>query len=248
MKKNAMLKIAAILMVAVLLTTCAISSTFAKYATSASDKAEARVAKFGVKVTTSLEGLFTTTRSVGGKLVAESSTYVNDENGQPTTTKENILAPGMSGSTVNFNRTITGTPEVAVKVSTIATVNLTGWLANTYCPLVFTINGVDYAQIVDNPDTTETEGESVSDFATRLQGIIASEGTYELAPNTDLAADRDATADGVQNFDMKISWKWNFSGDDVKDTKLGDDAAAGVNSTVKIELETKVEQIESFAN
>ena len=61
MKKNAMLKIAAILLVAVLLTTCAISTTFAKYVTNTADYApsEARVAKWGLTFTSINADIFT---------------------------------------------------------------------------------------------------------------------------------------------------------------------------------------------
>ena len=64
MKKNAMLKIAAILMVAVLLTTCAISSTFAKYVTSDSYSDTARVAKWGITLTVSQDKMFADNYSI----------------------------------------------------------------------------------------------------------------------------------------------------------------------------------------
>ena len=51
MKKNKMMRIASVLLVAVILTTCAISGTFAKYVTSENGSDSARVAKFGVEVT-----------------------------------------------------------------------------------------------------------------------------------------------------------------------------------------------------
>ena len=51
MKKNTMMRIASVLMVAVLLSTCAISSTFAKYVSSDSATDTARIAKWGVEVT-----------------------------------------------------------------------------------------------------------------------------------------------------------------------------------------------------
>lgn len=50
MKKNKIMRIASVLLVAVILTTCAISGTFAKYVTSGSGSDTARVAKFGVTV------------------------------------------------------------------------------------------------------------------------------------------------------------------------------------------------------
>jgi len=50
MKKNVMMRVASALLVAVLMTTCAISGTFAKYTTSKTDSDSARVAKWGVSV------------------------------------------------------------------------------------------------------------------------------------------------------------------------------------------------------
>lgn len=47
MKKNKAMRLASALMVLTLLTTCVISSTFAKYTTSANGEDSARVAKWG---------------------------------------------------------------------------------------------------------------------------------------------------------------------------------------------------------
>ena len=51
MKKNVMMRVASVLLVAVLLTTCAISGTFAKYTTGDAGHDTARVAKWGVTIT-----------------------------------------------------------------------------------------------------------------------------------------------------------------------------------------------------
>ena len=51
MKRNKMMRIASVLLVAVLLSTCVISGTFAKYTTSNSATDSARVAKWGVIIT-----------------------------------------------------------------------------------------------------------------------------------------------------------------------------------------------------
>lgn len=51
MKKNKMMRAASALLIAVLLTTCAVSGTFAKYTTSETGSDTARVAKWGVEVT-----------------------------------------------------------------------------------------------------------------------------------------------------------------------------------------------------
>ena len=55
MKKNNVMRIASALLVAVLLTTCAISGTFAKYTTTASGNTSARVAKWGFGTATEIE-------------------------------------------------------------------------------------------------------------------------------------------------------------------------------------------------
>ena len=51
MKKNKMMRIASVLLVAVLISTCAISGTFAKYVTRAEGTDTARVAKWGILLT-----------------------------------------------------------------------------------------------------------------------------------------------------------------------------------------------------
>ena len=58
MKKNKMMRIASILMVATLITTCAISGTFAKYVTKASGEDKARVAKWGIVLDVQATGAF----------------------------------------------------------------------------------------------------------------------------------------------------------------------------------------------
>jgi cell division protein FtsL len=105
MKKNAMLKIAAILMVAVLLTTCAISSTFAKYTTRATSSTNARVAKWGV--------------TVDADVFSETALFKNaysSENGSvDLATDELGMAPGTKGS-IDLDANIEGQPEVSGEV------------------------------------------------------------------------------------------------------------------------------------
>ena len=229
MKKNAMMKIAAILMVAVLLTTCAISSTFAKYVTSDSDTTTAQVAKWGVTVDTSLAGLFATSyNDTNDKVVVKSASQV--------------VAPGTSGE-LEGAVTITGTPEVAVKLTTAAVIALEGW--GDVCPLVFKLNGVDYTQAVDNPETTDKdESETVAAFATRMSEALTAAGTYlyDADPNANLA----------DTYDIDIKWSWAFDGDDDIDTALGN-MAAGIDAegnsitpapaTVTVTFTQSVEQI-----
>ena len=82
MKKNNVMRIASALLVAVLLTTCAISGTFAKYTTTASGDTSARVAKWGFGDTTTITfNLFDKTYNNGA-----------------VSSDENVVAPGTTGT------------------------------------------------------------------------------------------------------------------------------------------------------
>lgn len=83
MKKNNVMRIASALLVAVLLTTCAISGTFAKYTTSFSGNSAARVAKWG----------FTDPTNVTFDLFAD--TY--NDGAIASQGGDNVIAPGASG-------------------------------------------------------------------------------------------------------------------------------------------------------
>lgn len=89
MKKNNVMRIASALLVAVLLTTCAISGTFAKYTTSFSGNSAARVAKWGFADPSEVTfDLFADTYNNG----AIASQETDDEGN-----KVNVIAPGASG-------------------------------------------------------------------------------------------------------------------------------------------------------
>lgn len=114
MKKNAMLKIAAVLLVAVLLTTCAISSTFAKYVSEkAINEDSARVAKWGLAVDT--KAWSTGFADKYGELVDSAD-------------GDKVVAPGTKG-TLNFKYAISGTAEVDAKVVFDAEVSINADLA-----------------------------------------------------------------------------------------------------------------------
>lgn len=89
MKKNNVMRIASALLVAVLLTTCAISGTFAKYTTNFSGNSAARVAKWGFTDPTNVTfDLFADTYNDGAIASLET-----DDQGN----KVNVIAPGASG-------------------------------------------------------------------------------------------------------------------------------------------------------
>lgn len=232
MKKNKMMRLAAVLMVAVLMTTCAISGTFAKYITQADVADSARVAKWGVQVTA--------TGSLFETQYANDGTVEKDEANQDiaftvvssSSTDEDVVAPGtFKDDGLVFN--ITGTPEVAVNIdfniSDVIDVKLpkgdyldyttgnnatdTFKLDNDYYPLVYTLT---------RNDSQVAQG-TMANIETYLNGI---EGNY--AANTDLA-----DALGV----FKLSWTWVFgdAANNKADTYLGQ-VAAGIEANNKVVL------------
>lgn len=236
MKKNLMMRAASVLLVAVMLTTCAISGTFAKYVTDDTSYDVARVAKFGVEVDID-NSMFLT------RYTKTDSTYAGEYT-VDSSTADKLLAPGTSGDMASL--TVTGTPEVATRVTYDAVVDLgNNWIdkLNTtefYCPLVVKIKhestvhalcGLDY----DSADAFET---AIAD------NIRAATKDYE--PNTGLSAIND---------DLDITWEWVFEEGlhglvkdqtNEKDTFLGDRAAGDIGNagTFRIDLTVTVTQID----
>ena len=109
MKKNAMLKIAAVLLVAVLLTTCAISSTFAKYVSKEQVFTDTtRIAKWGIKI---------------NAVANDQDLFVNDYT--DAVANEAIIAPGTAKS-ITVAGLVEGIPEVDCVVNYYVKVVKTG--------------------------------------------------------------------------------------------------------------------------
>ena len=237
MNRNRLMKASAFLLVSTMATSCFVGSTFAKYVSEGKGEDSARVAKWGVKVEVEGDGFKTSYGKNDYLSNVEGNTVISS-------TEEKVVAPGTKGTFGGVK--ISGKPEVAVKVETTATVDLSGWnVANDggfYCPLKFTIgektiNGLDYSK-----DTAG--GESSFEYA--IKDAIQKATTKELEANTDLSE----VGDGIT-----YSWEWPFEGstgtaaiqDDILDTKLGDNAADGDTSndpTIKITVKTTVTQID----
>ena len=130
MKKNVMMRVASALLVAVLMTTCAISGTFAKYTSSATGTDTARVAKWGWGTTTVTLDLFD---GVYGETVKSSNS-------------DNVIAPG-TGKTTTIVWTPAGTfaPEVDYTISFNATATIP---ADVEDELVWTLK-IDSADAVE---------------------------------------------------------------------------------------------------
>lgn len=224
MKKNTMMRIASVLLVVVLLTTSVISGTFAKYVTSGTGFDSARVAKWGVVISGMTSTLFAKTYAADSTTTIANTVEAN----------EKVVAPGTKNeSGVTFS--LTGTPEVAVKVditvkgsttNTITDVVLpageyTDWtqapysdkfnLAGAYNPVVFTLK--------DGTDTLKTG--TLAEIETFLEGK-----TGEYAPGTDLSKILGGTT-GTYT----LTWAWAFNGNDKADTLLGN-LAAGNQSDI----------------
>ena len=224
MKKNKMMRLAAVLLIAVLLTTSVISGTFAKYVTSDEGSDSARVAKWGVVIEADSFGMFETDYETDD----DGATFTGDYSvSSATGDRDDLLAPGTSGSFADI--AITGTPEVAVDVAIVATVAVSNnWTVDGdfYCPVVVTvgteeISGLDYT--------------SATAFATAIKAKIDGK-SKQYAPNEDLGAI-------YNNTNLDLAWAWAFEGDNVKDTKLGNKAVAE-DLTISIGVAITVTQID----
>lgn len=237
MKKNFMMRAASVLLVAVMLTTCAISGTFAKYVTGATGSDTARVAKWGVKIAANGGAFGTAYKSDDGTIstVYEASTDSVWNDG--TEDSKKLVAPGTNGSVVAMQ--ITGKPEVDVEVKYEAVVTLTGW--DAYCPIVFKVEDTTYAVLAD---TAVVAGENVvacanaAELASKVDAAIeACTANYEA--NTNLAD----VAVNVPN----ITWEWAYTSgaaNDIKDTALGNAAAEGNPAHISVQVTTTVTQLD----
>ena len=215
MKKNNMLRIASVLLVAVLLSTCAISGAFAKYTTGDKTLGDtARVAKFGVTISTTgdADGLFSKTEGTTPSITVNS------------TTEDKMVAPGMGGDLTSAIVFTEAGREVAVKVKVAATMTLSDdWKADGafYCPIVITVG----SESVSGLDYT-TDSEFIADVEELIEAN--NDKTYYC---------EDQITDA--NIPV-ISWAWVFDGQDAKDTVLGE---AGVG-TIGLSITTSIEQVD----
>ena len=236
MKKNRMMRLASGLLVAVLLTTCAISGTFAKYVTTDSGSDSARVAKWGVTVAAKNFDLFTDKYATDDSTATFTGSYsVESADGK------DVFAPGTKGTFADIK--ITGTPEVAVAVAVVAEVTVSdNWIVagDFYCPIVITVGDTAICGLAYDDAVA---------FAAAIKNAIDGYSA-QYAPNEKDLSTIDA------NFD--ISWEWAFEGTDhealdcscnadaqtdANDTALGDKAVAE-DLTIDINVKISVTQID----
>ena len=227
MKKNRMMRVASALMVAVLLSTCAISGTFAKYITEKESTDTARVAKFGVDLAVTVDGAFATEYDADTTATDKLGAAIAKTVVASSTDQDNLVAPGTKGDLM-ASATIAGTPEVAVNVKQEATLVLTNWAVEGtyYCPLVITVDGAKFYGM----DYT-----SAAEFIAAVEAALDSDVNYE--PNTDLTESH------------SVTWAWAFEGTDGKqtdelDTALGNYAAKTGDITISFTYKVTVTQID----
>lgn len=237
MKKNSkLMRVSGILLVLTLMTSCFTGGTMAKYVSEGTGDDYARVAKWGVNVAVTGNGFKTTYGKDDTNSNVTGSTVISLGD-------DNVVAPGTGGTFGGVK--ITGTPEVAVKVTTTAEVTISGWNVadggEFYCPLIFTIgtdeiNGLDYSK---------SDAGGASSFQNAIKTAIEKATSRELEAGTDLSN----VGEGIA-----YSWKWPFSGSvgsaikqsDELDTRLGNNAASdsATTPTITITVTTTVTQID----
>jgi len=246
MKKNTMMKLASILLVAVLLCTAGIGGTFAKYVTTDKTDDQARVAKWGVTalVSGNLYGAHYN-KNVGedaNKVTLNAQESVDAFNGTDT-----IVAPGTK-SDKGITIAIAGTPEVANAVAITKT-------APEFEEIF--LNANEYGVLVKAEGVTAQNfeaGKYYTAAGVKIDTYVAGE-FYELHDEVDVATKytpivytltyADATTDTFTDLEemyaeigtyfngnnnpnvdidkkVVITWEWEFeSGNDDADTILG---------------------------
>ena len=202
MKKNKIMRLASALLVLTLMTTCAISSTFAKYTTSTTGTDKARVAYWGFD--------------------QDANTDIDLFDGEYTNVKatgevdgfSNVIAPGTEKSTTfafgytNYKADKIAAPEVAYTF----TVNPT--ITGDYDELNA---DTSFKWTLKKPgDTAATKYQTVDELLAAIKALSGdNSGTKTYQPGELPAAF--TAADEIYT----IGWEWDYEGNDDADTKLG---------------------------
>ena len=212
MRKNKMMRLASALLVAVLLTTCAISGTFAKYTTSVTSQDAARVAYWGFQKTNSMDltNLFL-------------STYTNvaSEDGK------DVIAPGTNGSAsfqFKYDETAGTAPEVAYTFE-VAVVDSCDDAIKNNVNILWSLDGTEYV--------TDASGKSWDKMVAAIKALAGDEsGSKQYAPG------ELPTAFTAADNTHTISWRWIFTNSDANDgvdTDMGN-AADLADCSIKITI------------
>ena len=234
--KNKFFKIASLMVMLCLVTTCAIGTTFAKYVTNAEAEDYARVAKFGVKINIAGDDLLKTEYATDN-----TAKYAGSVSVKSSSDTENVVAPGTKGS-AEFS--ISGTPEVAVQIDIVFALaqnpdivlpaGSVDGQTEDYYPVVFTLKQLEDA----NGDIAEANQVLAQGTLADIQDYLDDYSGEQYAPNTNLKSV------------FELSWEWVYeSGNDAEDTLLGDimagtDSVAGAVTSFSYDLSITVTQLD----
>lgn len=253
MKKNLTKRTGIILLALVMLTSCFVGGTFAKYITSQTlggsntydgtngDGSAARVAKWGVTIGSKVNGNGV---AEGSELALFAKQYATHDtatyNGAySVVSTDYVVAPGTGNVATNGRNELTsggikiklaGTPEVAAKIQVVAEVALTNasaWTVKVGETTKFYCPLIFYVgnKVVDGKTCTSLDA---------LNNALKSAATWStvVGPGTDLATLTDGvTTDENGEISLVIGWEWPFeTGNDEWDTALGNAAAAAAEA------------------
>ena len=214
MKKNRMMRLASILLVFVLLTSCVISGTFAKYTTEITNNDSARVARWGftgVNEDIAITDLFV-------------ASYDNDDEDTTVFSSDNVIAPGTSNSaTFQFKYTAADgatAPEVAYSVVIEAH-------DSTCNASIIANNNIRWAvtKTADLDSGTTPDWLEWEYFLDAIEALAYVDGSNEYAPG-----DLPPIAD-----EYTIEWKWDFETEDDNDQDK-QDTAMGNAGDLNVEI------------
>ena len=222
MKKNKILRLASVMLMLCLITTCAISGTFAKYTTSGTATDAAKVAKWGVSftITTDLSNSYETDATLPTGVTIANSVYTS-------TTENKLVAPGTTGDAYVF--TVTGTPEVAYKVTyTLDTSNskdiflnkTAGVSSDVYRPVAYTVK-LNGTAINATPVYTAADVKTIIEKIDFYYAVDTGKYFY----TTDNTAGTPTYVESATAPVLTVVWDWDFSTNttnDGYDTILGD--------------------------
>ena len=247
MRENKMMRLASGLLVAVLLTTSTISGTFAKYVTTEEASDTARVAKWGVGITTTGSLFAEQYKDTPITVVDDSAITVQVQN-YAESTVDNVVAPGTK-NTEGITFTLTGVPEVDlelkvdVETKDIVLPKGTGYTDYTDGNKVATFNlEADYHPVVFTL-TNGSGAEMKKGTIAEMEAYLESMSNTKIDSNTDLATyftsaiDPNVKSDGT----YKLTWEWPFDGNDKADTYIGNVVAETVtDSECKTDISFKI--------
>lgn len=234
---NKTMRVGVVMAIIAIITLIALAATFAKYVSTGSGEDNARVAKWGINLTSGYDfNLFQDTWSD-----ADSS----DASGVVVASKDgkNVVAPGMHKEVDITTGTVTGAaPEVAYKFTRTLTFNNSDASAAGTIDKLDKLAGWKWTYKVYKDDGTIVKQGDAKTFA-QLAAAVKIDGA-ECAPNT--LPDFGATK-------VAIGYNWNFETgtspkfDDASDTEVGDAAAAEEIGTFTLTLTCGAEQIQKIS-